>query len=177
MSRVAKNPIVIPEKVDIKINDNNISITGPNGNINHHIPKNVKVTYEGNLVVISVLNNETDTNALAGTTRAIINNSVAGVSKGYEKKLTLKGVGYKALLKDNILVLSLGFSHPVEYKIPKDITIEVPTQTELTIKGRDKQQVGQVASEIRRFRPPEPYKGKGVRYTDEVVKLKETKKK
>lgn len=176
-SRVARNPIAIPNNVEVTINDKSVNVKGPKGTIEYTIPMNVDVAVNDNRVEIQALNEERNTNALAGTVRATINNNIIGVSDGYEKKLLLKGVGYKAALKDKYLSLSLGFSHPVEYLIPEGITIEVPNQTEIVIKGNGKQQVGQVAAEIRRYRSPEPYKGKGIRYSDEVVVLKETKKK
>lgn len=176
-SRVARNPIAIPKNVEVTINKHIVNVKGPKGNIDYQIPNNVTIAVNDNKVQIQLLDDERDTNAIAGTARANINNNIIGVSDGYEKKLLLKGVGYKAALKDKALHLSLGFSHPVEYKIPVNITIDVPNQTEIVIKGSSKQQVGQVAAEIRRYRPPEPYKGKGIRYDDEKVDLKETKKK
>lgn len=176
-SRVARNPITLPKDVEIIINQDVVIVKGPKGKIEHKLAKNISVNQDEKIVHITAQDDLRETNALAGTTRAIINNHVIGVSTGYEIKLILKGVGYKALVKGQVLQLSLGFSHPVEYQIPTGITIESPSQTEILVKGSDKQKVGQVASEIRRYRPPEPYKGKGVRYADEVVVIKETKKK
>ncbi len=177
MSRVAGKPIPVPSGVKVKQQGQNVEIEGTKGAMSYQIHELVELAVNDNELNISPRNESRESNAQAGTTRSIINNIVVGVNSGFEKKLTLKGVGYRAQVKGSALHLTLGFSHPVEYAIPKGITIECATQTEISVKGIDKQRVGQVAAEIRDFRPPEPYKGKGVRYADEVVKIKETKKK
>ena len=177
MSRVAKNPIVLPQGVDIALSAEKISVKGPLGSIS--MPANSAVTIEkdGANLLCKPVEGAVNANALSGTVRAIVANMVTGVSKGFERKLTLVGVGYRAQAQGDTLNLTLGFSHPVAHKMPAGIKCETPTQTEIIIKGVDKQQVGQVAAEIRAYRKPEPYKGKGVRYSDEVIVLKETKKK
>jgi len=177
MSRVAKMPITIPGGVDVKLDGQNVSVKGPNGAMNHEIHSLVNAALDGNVISIKAVNKSKPSVALSGTTRALINNMVQGVSKGFEKKLTLIGVGYRAQAKGKDLNLTLGFSHPVVFQAPEGITIETPSQTEIIIKGADKQVVGQVAANIRAYRPPEPYKGKGVRYADEYVARKEAKKK
>jgi len=177
MSRIAKNPVTIPSGVEFNIAGDIASIKGPKGEISHKIHQLVEVKKDENTLSFSAKDESTGAKALSGTTRAIINNMVAGVSTGFEKKLTIIGVGYRAAVQGKNLNLTLGFSHPVNYPIPAGITIETPSQTEVVVKGIDKQRVGQVASEIRAYRPPEPYKGKGVRYTDEHVVRKEAKKK
>lgn len=177
MSRIAKAPITLPKGVDVKIEGNNMTIKGSKGQLSFDFSPaiNVEVADEA----ISMVWNKDDKNATAqaGTARAIISNMVTGVSAGFERKLTLVGVGYRAQAKGDVLSLSLGFSHPVDFQVPAGITVETPTQTEILVKGSDKQQVGQVAAKIRAYRPPEPYKGKGVRYADEYVARKEAKKK
>ena len=177
MSRVAKNPVSIPSGIEVKLDGNNMTVKGSGGLLSYNIHKDVTVEINDNVIQVKWDDAVKKSNAQAGTTRASINNMMMGVSKGFEKKLTLIGVGYRAQVKGKSLTLSLGFSNPVEYQVPEGITVEATSQTELLVKGCDKQQVGQVASEIRAFRPPEPYKGKGVRYTDEYVARKDAKKK
>ena len=178
MSRVAKNPVVIPGGVEVVLAVNEISIKGPVGTIKHALSGgDVAVVRDGDSLLCKAQSKSKQANAMSGTLRALLANMVIGVSKGFERKLTLVGVGYRAQAAGDTLNLSLGFSHPVSYKMPSGVKVETPTQTEVVLKGASKQQVGQVAAEIRAFREPEPYKGKGVRYSDEVVVLKETKKK
>lgn len=177
MSRVAKNPIQVPAGVEVTLNADEIVIKGPLGTLKQRQNPNVKVIREGDQLKIERANDSPASQAMSGTMRALLANMVHGVSKGFERKLTLVGVGYRAAAKGDVLNLALGFSHPVDHKMPPGIKVETPSQTEIVIKGADKQAVGQVAAEIRAYRPPEPYKGKGVRYADEVVVLKETKKK
>lgn len=177
MSRIARLPVDIPKDVEVKIVANNISVKGSGGSLSYSIHNNVQVNIKENKVHIKWNEATKKASAQAGTVRASINNLIVGVSSGFSKNLSLVGVGYRAQTKGKVLVLSLGFSNPIEYKIPEGITIESTSQTELTVKGASKQQVGQVAAEIRAFRPPEPYKGKGVRYADEHVVKKSTKKK
>ena len=177
MSRVAKNPVTIPAGVEFKLDGNKLSIKGPKGRLEHALHASVGVVQERSVLKVKPVDESTFADALSGTTRALLNNMVNGVAKGFEKKLTIIGVGYRAAVAGKKLNLSLGFSHPVVYSIPEGITIETPSQTEIVIKGADKQSVGQVAAEIRGYRPPEPYKGKGVRYSDEHVVKKEAKKK
>ena len=174
MSRIAKAPIELPSGVDIKVAGSEVSVKGPKGNLAMNLHPNVSIEQDDKILTVKPAN-DADT-PMAGTYRSLVNNMVVGVSDGFEKKLTLVGVGYRAQVAGSKLTLALGFSHPVEYNAPEGITIEVPSQTEIVIKGCDKQRVGQVASEIRAFRPPEPYKGKGVRYSDERVVRKEAKK-
>lgn len=177
MSRVAKNPIVLPAGVEVALAANQISVKGPLGTLTQALSGDVAVERVDNKLQCSATNDSQQANAMSGTIRALLANMVNGVSKGFERKLTLVGVGYRAQAAGETLNLTLGFSHPVAYKMPKGVKVETPSQTEIVLKGADKQQVGQVAAEIRAFRSPEPYKGKGVRYADEVVILKETKKK
>jgi large subunit ribosomal protein L6 len=177
MSRVAKNPVSVPKGVEITIENQQISIKSQKGCLVHKIHKSVAVTQETDQLIFSPREKSQVADALAGTTRAIVSNYVQGVTQGFEKKLTLVGVGYRAEARGKVLGLTLGFSHPVNFDVPEGVVIETPTQTEIIIKGIDKQLVGQVAANIRRFRPPEPYKGKGVRYANEVILLKEAKKK
>lgn len=175
MSRVAKNPIAIPSGVEVNYADGLVKVKGPMGELSQSLHPMVVLTQADNVITMAA---RVDTAwAMAGTMRALVNNMVNGVSTGYEKKLTIIGVGYRAAVKGKELDLTLGFSHPVIYPIPEGITIECPSQTEVVIKGIDKQKVGQVAAEIRHYRPPEPYKGKGVRYSDEKIVRKEAKKK
>jgi large subunit ribosomal protein L6 len=176
MSRVGKNPVIIPAGVEVKVGAE-IVVKGPLGTLKAAAHPSVAVTVEGQNVTVSAVAGADNANAMWGTMRANLNNMVNGVSKGFEKKLQLVGVGYRAQAQGDILNLSLGFSHPVAHKMPAGVTVACPTQTEILIKGSDKQQVGQVAAEVRAYRKPEPYKGKGVRYADEVVVIKETKKK
>ena len=175
MSRVAKNPVVVPSGVEVTLAANEVSVKGPLGTLKQNLSGGVSVALVGDSLQCKALSEDAD--AMSGTVRALLANMVHGVSKGFERKLTLVGVGYRAQAAGDTLNLSLGFSHPVNYKLPEGVKAETPTQTEIVLKGADKQRVGQVAAEIRAFRSPEPYKGKGVRYSDEVVTLKETKKK
>lgn len=177
MSRVAKNPVVVPSGVEVALAANEISVKGPLGTLKQVLSGDVGVVREGDRLLCKAHNDSAQSRAMSGTTRSLLANMVLGVSKGFERKLTLVGVGYRAQAAGDTLNLTLGFSHPVAYKMPAGIKVETPTQTEIVLKGTDKQRVGQVAAEIRAFREPEPYKGKGVRYSDEVVILKETKKK
>jgi len=177
MSRVAKAPVAIPAGVEVKLADDKITIKGKQGQLELDVHASVAISQEENVLKFAPKTADKQSNALAGTFRALVNNMVTGVSVGFEKKLVLQGVGYRAKAAGNTLNLSLGFSHPVDYTLPEGVTAETPTQTEVVIKGIDKQQVGQVAAEIRGYRPPEPYKGKGVRYADENVRRKEAKKK
>ena len=176
MSRVAKNPVAIPAGVEVKLAGQQLSVKGAKGTLELTVHESVEITQEG--AELRFATREGSQNrAMAGTTRALVNNMVVGVSQGFERKLQLVGVGYKAQAKGQVLNLALGFSHPIDYELPQGITAETPTPTEILIKGIDKQVVGQVAADIRDFRRPEPYKGKGVRYADEVVRRKEAKKK
>ena len=177
MSRVAKNPIVLPQGVEVTLNAEVISVKGPLGAISFPVNPAVTVVKEESSLVCRAVEGAANSDALSGTVRAIVANMVTGVSKGFERKLTLVGVGYRAAAQGDTLNLTLGFSHPVAHKMPAGIKCETPSQTEIVIKGVDKQKVGQVAAEIRAYRKPEPYKGKGVRYANEVIVLKETKKK
>jgi large subunit ribosomal protein L6 len=176
MSRVGKSPIAL-QGAEVKLADGAITVKGPLGTITQAINPLVNVANNDGTLNLSPVDESREANALSGTMRAIIANMVHGVTKGFERKLTLVGVGYRAQAQGDKLNLSLGFSHPVVHQMPEGIKAETPTQTEIVIKGINKQQVGQVAAEVRGYRPPEPYKGKGVRYSDEVVILKETKKK
>jgi large subunit ribosomal protein L6 len=175
--RIAHKAIELPSSVKIAQNAGEVSVTGPQGSLTQAIPAQVTVSVEEGKIVVKENVNNKNAIMLCGTIRSLLNNHVIGVTKGFDRKLQLVGVGYRAAVQGNILNLSLGFSHPVKFEIPKGITIETPAQTEIVIKGINKQQVGQVAANIRKYRPPEPYKGKGVRYSDEVIILKETKKK
>ncbi|MEW5755144.1 MAG: 50S ribosomal protein L6 [Pseudomonadota bacterium] len=177
MSRVAKNPVVIPSGVDVNISGGELVIKGPKGTLKQKIAPSVEVKKEDNAIVFAARSKDRKVVAMSGTLRALTNNMVIGVTKGFEKKLSLVGVGYRAQAQGKALNLTLGFSHPVSYPVPEGITIETPSQTEIVIKGVKKDQVGQVAAEIRAYRAPEPYKGKGVRYADEQIVLKEAKKK
>lgn len=177
MSRVGKNPIAVPAGVEVTLASNQVSVKGPLGTLQHQLNSDVTVRREGDHVQCAAANDSMHANAMSGTIRALIANMIKGVSKGFERKLVLVGVGYRAQAAGDTLNLTLGYSHPVTYKMPKGVSVATPSQTEVVLKGSSKQQVGQVAAEIRAFRAPEPYKGKGVRYDDEVVILKETKKK
>jgi large subunit ribosomal protein L6 len=177
MSRVAKKPIELPSGVSVTVSGRNVAVKGPKGNLAWDVHETVEVTQDGNTLVFAPRDGDESHYAMAGTMRALLNNMVVGVSHGFERKLELVGVGYRAQAQGKQLNLSLGFSHPVEYPVPEGITIETPSQTEIVVKGVDKQQVGQVAAEIRAFRPPEPYKGKGVKYANEQIIRKEAKKK
>jgi large subunit ribosomal protein L6 len=175
MSRIGNHPIPLPAKVEVTMAPGEITVKGPLGTLTRKHTQELSISKEGDTLVCKAGGPEN--NAMHGTLRALVNNMVKGVSVGYEKKLTLVGVGYRAQAQGDKLNLTLGFSHPVVHAMPKGVTVQTPVQTEVIVKGVDKQQVGQVAAEIRAYRPPEPYKGKGVRYANEVVKLKETKKK
>jgi large subunit ribosomal protein L6 len=177
MSRVGKSPVALPEKVEVTIAADRISVKGPLGTLAQQFTPNVKVEKIENRLEIKVNDDSRQANAISGTLRALIANMVHGVSRGFERKLTLVGVGYRAQAQGDKLNLTLGFSHPVVHQLPQGVKAETPTQTEIIIKGADKQLVGQVAADVRNYRPPEPYKGKGVRYADERIVLKETKKK
>lgn len=177
MSRIANNPVAVPKGVDINLESGLVKIKGPKGELQHNIHELVGITREQDTLRFARKDDSVQAKALSGTTRALVNNMVRGVSQGFEKKMTIIGVGYRAAVQGKKLNLTLGFSHPVNYPIPEGITIEMPSQTEIIVKGVDKQRVGQAAAEIRAYRPPEPYKGKGVRYTDEHVVRKEAKKK
>ena len=177
MSRIAKYPVPLPKGVEVTIAGGNISVKGPLGTIGRPTDPNVEVKKEGESIVFKALGNSNHANAMSGTMRALVAGMVTGVTKGFEKRLALVGVGFRAQAQGDRLQLSLGFSHPVVRQMPKGIKVATPTQTEIVISGIDKQLVGQVAAEVRAVRPPEPYKGKGVRYREEVIVLKETKKK
>ncbi len=177
MSRVAKNPVVIPSGVEVTVAVDQISVKGPLGTLTQSLKGDVVVERDGDKLLCKATNGSKQADAQSGTLRALVANMVVGVSKGFERKLTLVGVGYRAQAAGDALNLTLGFSHPVVHKMPKGVKVATPSQTEIILTGSDKQQVGQVAAEIRAYREPEPYKGKGVRYADEVVILKETKKK
>jgi len=177
MSRIANKPIPVPKGVDIKLQGQEISVKGTNGNLSWQIHDMVTVEVEPQEIRVRPRINGKQAVAMAGTMRALINNMVTGVSQGFERKLLLQGVGYRAQAQGRKLNLTLGFSHPVVYEIPEGVTIDTPSQTEIVVKGADKQLIGQVSAEIRAYRPPEPYKGKGIRYADEHVVRKEAKKK
>ncbi|HEY5703923.1 MAG TPA: 50S ribosomal protein L6 [Gammaproteobacteria bacterium] len=176
MSRIANNPITLPSGVEVTINGSSVVVKGKNGEMKHDAHPLVDVKQEDGLLKFAARNNSKNARALSGTTRALIQNMVTGVSDGFERKLEINGVGYRAQAQGKVLNLTLGFSHPVNFNIPEGITIETPSQTEIIVKGMDKQKVGQVAANIRDYRPPEPYKGKGVRYTGERIIRKEAKK-
>ena len=177
MSRVAKAPVELPKGVEFRQDGNRVTLKGGNGELSLELNPEVELKHEDNVLTLHPRSGSRFSTAIAGTMRSILSNMAKGVSEGFEKKLELKGVGYRAQAQGNSLNLSLGFSHPVIYEAPEGISIETPSQTEIVVKGADKQKVGQAAAEIRGFRPPEPYKGKGVRYADERVQLKEAKKK
>lgn len=174
MSRVANNPVTLPGGVEIKVDGQDFSVKGSKGTLALTLVDGVQVSQDDNALTISY---DDKYKAMAGTTRALLANMVKGVSEGWEKKLVLNGVGYRANVAGDTVNLTVGLSHPVEYKLPEGVTAETPTQTEIIVRGVDKQAVGQVAANIRSFRPPEPYKGKGIRYADEYVRRKEAKKK
>ena len=176
MSRVAKNPVQIPDGVSVTYESNIVNAKGKNGEMNLSMPESVVIEINESLIQVKYDESSQQSVALAGTTRANINNMVIGVSDGFEKKLELKVVGYRAKASVQLLELTLGFSHPVKYQLPEDVKVETPSQTEVVLKSFNKQILGQAAAEIRSFRPPEPYKGKGVRYSDENVRRKEAKK-
>jgi large subunit ribosomal protein L6 len=177
MSRIANNPVVIPDKVEVALTPAEITVKGPLGTLSQKLSPQVRVDRVDNQIEFKVINNSHHANAMSGTLRALVANMVAGVTRGFEKRLTLVGVGYRAQAQGDKLNLTLGFSHPVVHELPKGVKAETPTQTEIVIKGSDRQLVGQVAAEVRAYRGPEPYKGKGVRYSNEQITLKETKKK
>ena len=177
MSRIGKEPVELPKGVEFKQNGNVVTLKGSNGELSLELNSEVELTQEDNVLKLAPRSGSRFATAIAGTMRSILANMVTGVSAGFERKLQLVGVGYRAQAQGKKLNLTLGFSHPVEYEVPEGISVETPSQTEIIIKGADKQKVGQVSAEIRGFRPPEPYKGKGVRYADERVMLKEAKKK
>lgn len=177
MSRVGKNPVPIPAGVEVTLSASEVAVKGPLGTLRRSLVSDVSVERDGENLRVKALNDSKQANAMSGTTRALLANMIKGVSGGFEKKLMLVGVGYRAQASDNVLNLTLGFSHPVAHKMPEGIKVETPSQTEVIIKGMDKQRVGQVAADVRAYRKPEPYKGKGVRYADEVIVMKETKKK
>jgi len=177
MSRIGKDPVKVPAGVDVTIGDGEITVKGPLGALSQRVNKLVSVRRDGDTLAVDTVDDSVAANAMSGTLRALLANMVTGVSNGFERKLTLVGVGYRAQAQGDKLNLSLGFSHPVVHQMPQGIKVETPQQTEVLIKGIDKQLVGQVAADVRAYRPPEPYKGKGVRYADERVVIKETKKK
>lgn len=175
MSRVAKFPIQMPSGVEVKLEGSQVTVKGGKGSLQLSLNKGVTLTQDGDVLTVGYEHDKFS--AIAGTTRALVNNMVVGVSDGWERKLVLNGVGYRAKATGNAVNLTIGLSHPVDYQMPDGVTAESPTQTEVVVKGIDKQAVGQAAAEIRSFRPPEPYKGKGIRYADEYVRRKEAKKK
>lgn len=177
MSRIANAPVSIPSGVELKLDGQNVSVKGPKGELRMSAHELVAVEQEDGVFKVHSRVKSQEAVALAGTTRALVNNMVNGVTSGFEKRLAVNGVGYRAQAQGQNLNLTLGFSHPVVYKVPEGVSVETPTQTEIVVKGADKQQVGQVAAEIRAYRPPEPYKGKGIRYADEYVLRKQAKKK
>ncbi|MBT4441867.1 MAG: 50S ribosomal protein L6 [Oceanospirillaceae bacterium] len=177
MSRVAKSPVALPSGVTVTINGRDLTVKGGKGSMDLVIHNDVEVDQADNVLTFGARNNSKLAIAMSGTTRALVNNMVSGVANGFTKTLLLQGVGYRAAVKGSVLNLTLGFSHPVDYQLPEGITAECPNQTTVVVSGIDKQRVGQVSAEIRAFRPPEPYKGKGVRYADEHVRRKEAKKK
>ena len=177
MSRVAKSPVQLPKGVDIKQSGQGLTIKGGKGTLELQIHNSVEVKIEDNVLSFAARDGAQSSKALAGTMRALVNNMVTGVSEGFTKKLVLNGVGYRAKATGKVLNLTLGFSHPIDYELPEGVSAETPSQTEIVLSCADKQLLGQAASEVRAFRPPEPYKGKGVRYADEYVRRKEAKKK
>ncbi|MRD48758.1 50S ribosomal protein L6 [Caenimonas koreensis] len=177
MSRIGKMPVAVPQGVDVAIKEDQISVKGSGGNLSLILNALVKITMEDGKLSFVPANESREANAMSGTFRQLVNNMVNGVTKGFEKKLSLVGVGYKAAAQNNKLNLTVGYSHPVNIEMPAGITVTTPTPTEIVVKGADRQRVGQIAAEIRAVRPPEPYKGKGIRYSDEKITIKETKKK
>ena len=177
MSRIGKMPVSVPAGVDVQIKDQQITVKGAGGELKLAPSELVKITSEDGKLSFAPANESREANAMSGTMRQLVNNMVVGVSKGFEKKLTLIGVGFKAAASGSKLNLAIGYSHPVNFEMPVGIAVACPTPTEIVIKGADRQRVGQMAAEIRAVRPPEPYKGKGIRYADEKVVIKETKKK
>lgn len=177
MSRVAKSPVLVPAGVEIKLDGNSVTVKGGKGTLSLNVHEKVSVNVDDGKLLFAARNEDAQAWALAGTTRALLNNMVIGVSKGFERKLELVGVGYRAKASGTTLNLTLGFSHPVDFELPEGVTVETPSQTEIILRAADKQVLGQAAAKIRSFRPPEPYKGKGIRYSDEHVLRKEAKKK
>ena len=177
MSRIANMPITVPAGVEVSIGDGKVNVKGGKGAAAVAVHDDVEVSEHDGMLTFAARNNSTQAKAMSGTVRALVSNMVVGVSEGFERRLELQGVGYRAQVQGRKLNLQLGFSHPVEYQLPEGVNAETPSQTEIVITGIDKQQVGQVSAEIRSFRPPEPYKGKGVRYANERVRRKEAKKK
>jgi large subunit ribosomal protein L6 len=177
MSRVGKSPVAVPQGVDVAIKEDQISVKGTGGTLSLAQNRLVKVSSEGGKLSFVPADESREANAMSGTMRQLVNNMVLGVTKGFEKKLNLVGVGYKAAAQGNKLNLTVGYSHPVNIEMPAGITVATPLPTEIVVKGADRQRVGQLAAEIRAVRPPEPYKGKGIRYADEKITIKETKKK
>ena len=177
MSRVGKKPVELGKDLTAEVKGQSVTVKGKKGSLTLALSSEVEVTVDGGLVKVAARSGSNFANAMAGTTRAHIANMVSGVTKGFEKKLELVGVGYRAAVQGKKLNLTLGFSHPVEFQIPAGITIETPSQNEIIVKGADRQQVGQVAAVLRHYRPPEPYKGKGVKYANEHIEIKEAKKK
>ena len=177
MSRVGKMPVTVPQGVDVVINEAHINVKGTGGNLSIANNALVKVVHTADSLSFAPANESREANAMSGTLRQLVNNMVVGVTKGFEKKLNLVGVGYKAAAQGNKLNLAVGYSNPVNFDMPSGIKVETPAPTEIIIKGADRQRVGQIAAEIRAVRPPEPYKGKGIRYSDEKIVIKETKKK
>lgn len=177
MSRIANQPVVVPAGVEVKIADSTVTVKGGKGQLQLNLHPTVSINQDAGVLSFAANDGAKQSRAMAGTTRSLVNNMVIGVSQGFEKRLQLNGVGYRAKANGRTLNLTLGFSHPIDYELPEGVTAETPSQTEVVVTGVDKQQVGQVAAEIRAFRAPEPYKGKGVRYANEQVRRKETKKK
>jgi large subunit ribosomal protein L6 len=177
MSRIAKSPVVVPAGVEVKIDGQSVNVKGKNGQLSLDVHPSVEVSQEDGALKFAAREASKQSRALSGTTRSLVNNMVVGVTEGFKKTLELQGVGYRAAAKGKVLNLSLGFSHPIDYELPEGISAETPNVTTVILSGADKQTLGQVAAEIRAFRPPEPYKGKGVRYADEYVRRKEAKKK
>ena len=177
MSRIANNPVTLPAGVEFKLDGNNVSVKGAKGALQMTLHSSVEISQDAGVLRFAARNGDQQSRAMAGTTRALVNNMVLGVSQGFERKLQLVGVGYRVQVSGSVVNLSLGFSHPVEYHLPANVTAEAPSATDLVLRGIDKQVLGQVAAEIREYRGPEPYKGKGVRYAEEVVRRKEAKKK
>ena len=177
MSRVAKKPINVPSGVEVTINGQSLTVKGPKGTLEHRVHDTVEVAHNGDVLACTAREGSENGVSHAGTTRAVINNMVIGVSEGFERRLQLVGVGYRAQMQGGAVNLSLGLSHPITFLAPEGVTLETPSQTEIVVRGVDKQRVGQAAAEIRAFRPPEPYKGKGVKYEGEYIQRKEAKKK
>jgi large subunit ribosomal protein L6 len=176
MSRIAKKPIEMPKGVEYKLDGSTVTVKGGKGDLSMELYPNIEIEQDKQVLEIVTQSEDRNVIAMAGTTRALLANMVKGVSEGFEKRLELRGVGYRAQVKGKVVGLTLGFSHPVNYAVPEGVTVETPSQTEIVVTGTDKQKVGQVAADIRAYRPPEPYKGKGVRYVDERVIMKEAKK-